>query len=382
MKRIVWLLVLVVGLLIGTTAMAQEATSIEPWTCPDDVLNLENKTLNILNWATYIAEDTIPKFETACGVSVTTDFYGSNEELLSRMRAGNPGFDIIVPSDYAVAQMIAEGLLEPMTKENIPNFANLSPGLLDRAYDPGNVYSVPYQWGTIGIGYDVEAVQAAYGADVAITSWNQVLDYPEPRVAWLDDPRAILGVGLEMLGYDPNSTNPDEIQEASDFLVEKGRNNVQRLAADDGQELLARGEVDMVIEYSGDIYQVALACQEDPNCGTSYDYALPEEGANLWVDSMAIPVGAQNQRLAETFMDYILHPQVGADISNYIAYASPNQAAIDAGLIDESLLSSPIIYPSEETIANLFTINPFPDNPDVQQYYNDAWDILKIQIGR
>lgn len=382
MKRIMWLLVLAVGLLIGTSVLAQDATDIEPWACPDDVLNLENKRLNVLNWATYIAEDTIPNFEAVCGVTVTLDFFGSNEELLSRMRAGNPGFDIIVPSDFAVGQMIAEDLLVPLTKENIPNFANLNPALLDRPYDPGNVYSAPYQWGTIGIGYNVNAVKASLGDDVEITSWNQVFEYPQPRVAWLDDPRSILGVGLEMLGYDPNSTDPDEIQEAADFLVEKGRSNVQRLAADDGQELLARGEVDMVIEYSGDIFQVALACEEDPNCTTSYDYALPVEGANLWVDNLAIPAGAQNQRLAEAFIDYILHPQVGADISNYTAYASPNQAAIDAGLIDESLLSSPIIYPDDETIARLFTIDAFPDDPEVQQYYNDAWDVLKIQIGR
>lgn len=388
-KQFFLLLVLGMALLLGTTALAQEATpeataaaDIEPWVCPEDVLNLENKTLNILNWATYIAEDTIPNFEEACGVTVTTDFFGNNEELLSRLRAGNPGFDIVVPSDFAVAQMIAEGLLEPLAKENIPNFDNLNPSLLDREYDPGNVYTVPYQWGTIGIGYNVDAVKEVYGEDVEITSWNQLFDYPQPRVAWLDDPRSMLGVALIMNGFDPNSTNPDEIQQATDYLIEKGRNNVLRIAADDGQELLARGEADMVVEYMGDIFQVALACEEDPNCTTEYAYALPEEGSNLWVDNLAIPVGAQNKRLAEAFIDYVLHPQIGADISNYIAYASPNQAAIDAGLIDEAFLSSPIIYPSEETVENLFTINPFADDPELQQVYNDAWDTLKIQVGR
>ncbi|MBI5668278.1 MAG: spermidine/putrescine ABC transporter substrate-binding protein [Chloroflexi bacterium] len=389
MKRLYLLLILGVVLLLGTTALAQEATpeataaaDIEPWVCPEDVLNLENKALNVLNWATYVAEDTIPNFEAACGVTVTTDFFGSNEELLSRLRAGNPGFDIVVPSDFAVGQMIAEGLLEPLTKENIPNIVNLNPALMDREYDPGNVYTVPYQWGTIGIGYNVEAVKQVLGEDVEITSWNQIFDYPQPRVAWLDDPRSMLGVALIMNGFDPNSTNPDEIQQATDYLIEKGRNNVVRIAADDGQELLARGEADMVVEYMGDIFQVALACEEDPNCTTEYAYALPEEGSNLWVDNLAIPVGAQNQRLAEAFIDYILHPQVGADISNYTAFASPNQAAIDAGLIDESLLNSPIIYPSQETLEKLFTIDAFPDDPDVQQYYNDAWDMLKIQVGR
>ncbi|NWG15685.1 MAG: spermidine/putrescine ABC transporter substrate-binding protein [Chloroflexi bacterium] len=380
----VWLLLLVLAVVTvgGTTALAQEATQVEPWTCPEDVLNMENKTLNFLNWATYIAENTVPDFEAACGVKVTADFYGSNEELLARMRAGNPGFDLIVPTGYTVAEMIAEGLLEPLDKTHIPNMANISPDLLDTAFDPGNVYSLPYQWGTVGIGYNVKSVAAVLGEDVEITSWNQLFDYPVARVGWLDDQRVMLGIGLLMLGYDPNSVNPDEIREATDYLVEKGRNNVLRIAVDDGQELLARGEVDMVIEYSGDIFQVALACEDDPNCGMEYAYVLPDEGANMWIDNMAIPVGAQNKRLAEAFIDYVLHPQVGADISNYIAYASPNQVSIDDGLIDDYLLESPIIYPTGDVFDRLFVTQAFAEMPEVQQYYNDAWDELKIFVAR
>ncbi|MBC6936907.1 MAG: spermidine/putrescine ABC transporter substrate-binding protein [Chloroflexi bacterium] len=382
MKRWFLLLVVAVVFAVGTTALAQETTQVEPWTCPEDVLNLENKTLNFLNWATYIAENTVPDFEAACGVKVTTDFYGSNEELLARMRAGNPGFDLIVPSGYTVAEMIAEGLLEPLDKANIPNIKNISPDLLGRQFDPGNVYSLPYQWGTVGIGYNVKAVAAVLGEDVEITSWNQLFDYPVARVGWLDDQRVMLGIGLLMLGYDPNSANPDEIREATDYLVEKGRKNVLRIAVDDGQELLARGEVDMVIEYSGDIFQVALACEEDPNCGTEYAYILPDEGANMWIDNLVIPTRAQNKRLAEAFIDYVLHPQVGADISNYIAYATPNQVSIDAGLIDEYLLESPIIYPTADVFERLFVTEAFADMPEVQQYYNDAWDELKIFVAR
>ncbi len=382
MKRWFLLLVVAVVFVVGTTALAQETTQIEPWTCPEDVLNLENKTLNFLNWATYIAENTVPDFEAACGVKVTTDFYGSNEELLARMRAGNPGFDLIVPSGYTVAEMIAEGLLEPLDKTHIPNIKNVSPDLLDQQFDPGNVYSLPYQWGTVGIGYNVKAVAAVLGEDVEITSWNQLFDYPVARVGWLDDQRVMMGIGLLMLGYNPNSADPDEIREATDYLVAKGRNNVLRIAVDDGQELLARGEVDMIIEYSGDIFQVALACEEDPNCGTEYAYILPDEGANMWIDNLVIPTRAQNKRLAEAFIDYVLHPQVGADISNYIAYATPNQVSIDAGLIDDYLLESPIIYPTADVFERLFVTKAFADMPEVQQYYNDAWDELKIFVAR
>ncbi len=373
------MIVLAVGL-AALSAAAQENALVEPWVCPEDVRALTNKTLNIFNWSTYIAEDTIPNFEAACGVRVTQDVFANNEELLARLRAGNPGFDIIVPTDYIISIMIAEDLLLPLDKDHIPNFANLNPVLLDRDFDPDNRYTVPYQWGTVGVGYDKRAVAQALGVDT-ITSWNQVFDYPRRTVAWVDDPRVILGFGLLLQGFDPNTTNPDEIQAAAQFLIDKGRSTVFRIAADDGQELLARGEADVVIENSGDIFQVALACQEDPNCQAEYDYVIPAEGGNLWIDNLAIPAGAQNKRLAEAFIDYVLHPQVGADISNAIAYASPNQAAIDAGLIDEALLSSPIIYPDAALLAILFEVKSFPDDPDVEQYYNDAWDELRIRIG-
>lgn len=382
MKQRFLLLVLAVWLLTAGAALAQESGDIEPWLCPQEVLDLSNKTLNILNWATYIAEDTIPNFEAACGARVTLDFFASNEELLSRLRAGNPGFDIAVPSEYAVDQMLAEGLLLPLNKQHIPNLANVAPELLGPEFDPDNDYSIPYQWGTVGIGYEVNAVRRVMGDDFEFTSWMQLLDYPERRVGWIEDSRSVIGIGLLLLGYDPNSEDADEIREATDLLVQKGRHNVLRIAADDGQELLARGEVDVVIEYNGDIFQVMLDCEDDPNCTAEYAFVIPDEGANLWVDNLVIPEGAQNRRLAEAFIDYVLHPQVGADISNYIAFGSPNQAAIDAGLIDDYLLESPIIYPPDEQFERLYLVEALVDNPDAQQYYNDAWDELKILIGR
>jgi spermidine/putrescine transport system substrate-binding protein len=383
MKRLGLLLALGI-LFLGTTTLAQDATTptvIDPWVCPDEVLALTNKQLNLMNWATYIAETTIPDFEAACSAKVTVDFFGSNEELLARLRAGNPGYDVIVPSDYTISQMMADELLLPLNRENIPNFVNLDPDLLGLPFDPENAYSIPYQWGTLGVGYNINAVQQILGENTEITSWQQVFDYPQTRVAWADDPRSVMGIGLRLLGYDPNSTDPDEIQAAADFLIENGK-NVFRIAADDGQELLARDEADIVIEYNGDIYQVAADCEADSNCTTDYAYVIPEEGSNLWVDNLAIPVGAQNQRLAEAFIDYVLHPQVGADISNYIGYATPNQASLDLGLIDPELAANPIIYPSPEQTETLFAIVAFPDQPEVQQYYNDAWDEVKILIGR
>lgn len=350
-------------LVLSVSSMAQDAAEIEPWVCPP---GFEGQRLSVFNWSTYIADNTIPDFETACGVTVVYDIFESNEAMLARIRQGNPGYDIVVPSGNTVGLMIEENLLIPLNKDLIPNLANVSPELLDPPYDPGSLYSVPYQWGTIGIGYNTEMVGE-------VTSWEDLWNYPG-RVAWLDDRRSMFGIALNLLGFDPNSTDAAEIRAARDFLLERGQ-NVVYIAADDGQVLLERGDVAMTIEYSGDIIDLGYTCECD-----TYAYVIPEEGTNIWVDNLAIPIGAPNPDLANVFIDYILHPQVGADISNFTAYGSPNELAIELGLIDEELLENTSIYPDDETMGRLFFINLVGGN--IEQLYNDAWDELLIFLGQ
>ena len=151
MKKLV--LLLVVLLLLVPLAFADHHES-EAWTCPD---GYEGQTLSIFNWSTYIAEDTVPNFEEACGVTVNYDIYESNEAMLARIRQGNPGYDLVVPSGGTVQRMAEEGLLIALNPDMIPNIANLIPDLLGQAYDPDNMYSLPYQWGTVGVGYSTEA---------------------------------------------------------------------------------------------------------------------------------------------------------------------------------------------------------------------------------
>lgn len=337
--------------------------SAQDWTCPE---GFEGQTLNVYNWTTYIAEDTIPNFEAACNVTVQYDTFPTDDDMLARIRQGNPGYDIVVPSSTVLAIMIAEDLVEPINKANIPNFANLDNTFLGLYFDEGNDYSVPYQWGTIGIGYNIEKT----GKE--ITSWAEIFEYDGP-VSWLEDVRATMGVALSILGYDPNTGNPDEINEAKDFLIENG-SNVVYINQDDGQEVLVRGEADIVSEYSGDIFQIMDECECD-----TYRYVIPSEGSNFWIDTLAIPVDAPNQALAEVFIDYVLDAQVGADISNYTAYGSPNKAAIDGGFIDEELLSNTGIYPTTETQERLFFV---VQDPEREQLYNDAWDELRIFVGQ
>lgn len=353
---------LVAFLLAGAWAMAQDDAATS-WTCP---AGFEGQTLSIYNWTTYIAEDTIPLFEELCGVNVNYDTYPTDDDMLARIRQGNPGYDIVVPSGTVTYLMIDEGLLEPLDKGNIPNLANVGENFVALDFDPENKYTVPYQWGTIGIGYNTEVV------DGPITSWNDMFTYDGP-VSWLEDVRATMGIALLMLGHDPNTRDPAEIEEAKNFLTENG-SNVVYINQDDGQEVLLRGEADIVVEYSGDIFQIIDECECD-----TYAYVIPEEGTNFWVDNLGIPVDAPNKALAEAFIDFVLDPHVGAEISNYTAYGSPNQAATEMGLIDDDYLADPGIYPPAETLENLFFI---VQDPELEQVYNDAWDEVRIFVGR
>jgi spermidine/putrescine transport system substrate-binding protein len=342
---------------------AASAAPPSAWVCPE---GFAGQTLSVYNWTTYVAENTIADFEAACGVRVTYDTYPSDDDMLARLRQGNPGYDVVVPSDRVVAILIAEGRLLPLDHARIPNLANVGPTFLDLPYDPGNRHSLPYQWGTMGIGYHVGRV----GDDVE--SWLDLFTYDGP-VSWIEDIRAMMGSAALAIGIDPNASDPDDIDAIKRFMIENGR-NVLVINQDDGQEILLRGEVDMVVEYSGDIFQIIDECGCD-----DYAFIIPREGANVWIDSVAIPVGAPNPALAHAFLDYLMSAQVAADVANTTAYGSPNRAAIDAGLIDPELLANPGIYPSEETLAGLFWA---VQDPALEAAYNDAWDELKIFVGR
>jgi spermidine/putrescine transport system substrate-binding protein len=353
---------LIAALGLFTTLIQVQAQETD-WTCPE---GFAGQTLSVYNWTTYIAEDTISNFEALCGVTVTYDTFPTDNDMLARIRQGNPGYDIVVPSTSVLVLMIEEGLVLPINLDNIPNFANLDNAFIGLDFDPENTFSVPYQWGTVGIGYNVERV------GFEITSWQDMLDYDGP-VSWLEDVRAMFGMALLLLDLDPNTNDPVEIDAAKDFLIANG-GNVVYINQDDGQEVLLRGEADIVVEYSGDIFQIMEECECD-----TFDYVIPAEGTYFWIDHLAVPVGARNPALAEVFIDYILDPQVGADISNYTAYGSPNRAAIEGGYVDAELLADPGIYPSDETFERLFfTVQ----DAEREQLYNDAWDEVRIFVGQ
>ncbi|MDX1991348.1 MAG: spermidine/putrescine ABC transporter substrate-binding protein, partial [bacterium] len=268
------LLIALIAVPVFAQDAAPEATAaaVEPWVCPE---GYEGQTLNIYNWSLYIGENTVPDFERLCGVTVNYDVYVSNEELFARIREGNPGYDIAVPTGYMVENLIATDLLVPLDMSKIPNFANVSEDLTNTPYDPGNVYSVPYQWGTVGIAYNRERV----GKD--ITSWEDMWTYDGP-VAWLEDVRGMLGIALINMGEDPNTTDPALIEAARDYLIERG-DNVAAIVNANSQELLETGTVDMAVDYPGNTFQLQAKCECD-----DYQYVIPVEGTNAWMDNVVV----------------------------------------------------------------------------------------------
>jgi spermidine/putrescine transport system substrate-binding protein len=327
----------------------------------------ETPTLNIYNWTTYFAEDTLSNFEKRFNVKVVLDTYSSNDELFAKMQAGNPGYDIIVPTDYTVSQMVAADLLEPLDFANVPNFAaNAMTQFKNPSYDPDNKHCVAYQWGTVGIGYNIKRT----GQE--ITGWKDVFQPKfNKRVALVNYARDVLVVGLFALGKDPNSVEQADLEASRDFIL-ANKDVIAAFHAEDGQVQLLRGDVDIVLEYVGDIYQVMA---EDPDIR----YVIPAEGTSMWVDNLCIPKGSKNKALAEQFINYIYEAQVAADISNFTSYATPNQKAVDDKLIAEVSLNDPNIYPTEEVLERLTFLT---DIGDAQIMYDEIFADIKAAVGQ
>lgn len=291
--------------------------------------------VSVYNWDTYIGETTLQDFTDATGTSVRYDLFGGNDELFAKLREGNPGYDVIFPSNDYIERMIAADMLESLDHAKIPNMTNLEDTFLEAKFDPGRAHSLTYFWGTFGIGYRSSAMEAP-------TSWRFMLD-PEQaagRKSLLND-ITIVQLTLKALGFSPNSKDPAEIRQAVEALI-RAKPGVQSFAPDTGQDLLISGEVDACVEYNGDILQVM---EEDDDLS----YAVPEEGTLIWEDAMAIPVGAPNRDNAHAFINYILDPEVHASIAEYIRYACPNRAA--KALLPEEDLNNPAMYPPEEVVA-------------------------------
>lgn len=288
------------------------------------------------NWDTYIGETTLSDFTEETGISVTVDTFADVSELFAKMRGGNVAYDVIVPSNDWLPRMIAANMVQELDHSKIPNMSNIFPRFLEEPFDPGRKYSLPYMWGTVGIGYRKSAVSGVPD------SWKALYDSDEysGKIALLSDCSTMLGCALKYLGYSLNSTDKAENEAAAELIIKQKR-HIKAFAEDNGQDLLAAGEVDVTMEYNGDIVQ--LMTEDD-----DVDYVVPKEGGILWEDVLAIPANARNVENAHAFINYIHAPEPNQLITDYIQYATPNKAGFD--LMDEDYQNNPDIFPPDDVV--------------------------------
>lgn len=297
----------------------------------------EPQVLNLYNWSEYMPQEVLNRFTEETGIEVVYTTYDSNEAMFAKVKllAGG-GYDLVFPSTYFVDRMGKEGLIQPLDKTLIPNLKHLDPSLMDKPYDPGNVYSAPYLWGSTAIGYN-----SAYVDQEKVTSWNDLWNPAyQNRVLLTNDLREVLGMGLKVLGYSGNDTDPAHIEAAYEKLRTL-MDNVRLFASDSPKLPFLNQEVTIGMIWNGEIY---MASRENPKIG----YIYPEEGAMLWMDSMVIPKGARNTANAHAFINYLLRPAVAKTISEEIGYATPNSAALR--LMAPEVRNNPIVYPDAETV--------------------------------
>jgi len=316
----------------------------------------EEAALNFYNWDTYIGETTLDDFKEASGISVKMDLFDSNDVLFAKFRAGNPGYDVIVPSNDFVERMVQAKMLMELDHSLLPNMKNLDPSFINVDYDPGRKYSMPYTWLTLGIGYRKSKVKSVPD------SWKVLFDSDEyaGRIAVLSEAGDMFRLYGKYLGKSVNELTPADIKTIEAMMIRQ-KPFIKKFHEDDGQDLLLKGDVDVVLEYNGDIAQAMV---EDDDI----DFVIPKEGSQLNSDTLCIPVGAPHPKNAHAFINYIMDAEVDKKITETILYPTPNAAA--KALMPDDYKNNPVIFPPADVLAKCEYAK---FNPELQPLYEEAF---------
>lgn len=316
------------------TAMGTAAVGLSLAGCGGDA----GQKINFYNWDTYIGRTTLADFQEATGIRVVPSYFATNDELFAKLKAGNQGYDVIVPSNEFVTRMNEADMLMPLDMSAIPNFRNIAPEFQDAPYDTTPRHSVPYTWLVLGIGYRKSKV------DGVPDSWKWLYDSDryKGRIALLTEAADLIRIGAKYLGKSLNDVDAETAQAVAAMLTRQ-KPNIKTFHEDNGQELLLAGDVDLVLEYNGDIAQAML---DDPDI----DFVVPKEGSLLNADTLAVPNGAPNPELAHKFINFLLDAKVGKGIAETILYPTPNAAA--KALMPASYRDNPVIFPTGPGMEN------------------------------
>ena len=326
----------------------------------------QNLTLNVYNWGEYISNgsddsvDVVAAFEQLTGIHVNYTTFDSNESLYAKLKSGAANYDVIIPSDYMAAKMIAEGMLKPLNYDNIPNFQNIDAGYRDPDYDPENAYTVPYMLCTTGIIYNTTMV------DKAPTGWADLWDEQySGNILMFNNSRDAYAIAAFKAGKSINPQSPEEVDEVVEDLKAQ-KPLVQAYVMDEIFDKMIGGEAAIGVYYSGDAITMI---DDNPDLA----FVFPEEGTVLSVDCMAVPAASEHQEAAEMFINFMCEPDIGKANSEYIGYTTPMQSVWE--ILDDDLKYSEIAYPSEEVEAKERVFTALSD--EVNSELDVKWSEMK-----
>jgi putrescine transport system substrate-binding protein len=324
----------------------------------------QERVVNVYSWADYIAPDTVSNFEKETGIKVSYDVYDNNEVLETKLLSGHSNYDVVVPTDVFFDRQREAGVYRKLDKQALPNLTNVDPEIMRRmaAHDPGNLYAIPYMWSTTGLGYNVDMVRKRLGGNVP-DSWALLFDphnaakLKDCGILIVDSPLDVFASAIIYLHRDPRSRDPRDVLAAAELLhaIRPFVRNIDPAPI----APLATGDVCLELAWSGDV-EAARNRAIEASTGVRIAYLIPREGALATIDMVAIPADAPHPHNAEIWMNYLLRPDVIAQISNYIKY--PNGVAASLPLIDDSVRNDPAVYPDAETRARLVSSVPVPLN--------------------
>lgn len=340
----------------------------------------EQRTVRIYNWIEYLPPEVLKDFETETGIQPVLDVFDSVETLESKLLTGNSGYDVVFPGSSNIGKLIVAGAFEPLERGKLPNWQHLDAQFmttLEAVGDEGNRFVVPYLWGTTLIGYNVDKVQQALGADVAMDSWDVIFKEENLSrlagcgVGFLDAPSEIVPIALHYLGLPANSQNRADYKQAESLML-KIRPYITYFNSSRYGMDIANGDICVAVGWSGGFVlakQLAAAAGK----GVKVELALPKEGAPMWSDVMAVPAKAPHAEEAHAFINYILRPDVIARISNQIGYPTPNKDAVE--LVAAEIRSDQSLYASDTARKTLFPLAPLPMSID--RVRTRIWSTIK-----
>ncbi|MEN9937751.1 MAG: hypothetical protein RLZZ387_4330 [Chloroflexota bacterium] len=327
--------------------------------------------LRFYNWTDYIDPTLLDDFEAEYGVKVIVDNYDANEDMIAKVRAGGSGYDLVAPSDYAVQIMAKDGLLATLDKTMLPNITHIQPDLLNKYFDEGNVYSVPYLYGTTGIAYSKTAFPDG------VDSWAVLFDPAlaeryKGQFSMQDDERETPGAALKYLGKSLNDTDPAALAEAERLLMEQ-KPLIAAYNSSDVNRKLASGEYVIAHAWSGMAMQARNGLGEEFSGNPDIQFVIPKEGGTIWMDNLAVLADSPNAYTAHVFINFLLRPEIAARNADYVGYLTPNKDAIELLSQETKDLYAQGFSPDAETITRLEWI----ERTDATVAFTDLWTRVK-----